>query len=331
MSISEHVEEFAGLPVRDYTPDEGIIDPEGTAQRLRSGWDYGAEETEVRTGLLSRFFGGWRRRWRFVNPGESVAGLLARFLDDPASGRVVALVLGACPDQHGVEDSSPIAAALAASADRLPNLRALFLGDVTSDEYEISWISISDVTPLLTAFPALEQLRVRGGLTLGPVRHEAMKALVIESGGLPGEVVRAVAALDLPNLEHLELWLGDSNYGGDATVEDLSPILSGAAFPRLKYLGLRDCEFADALAAALADAPVLRRLETLDLSLGTLGDEGVVALLSGGNLAGLRKLDIHHHFASDEAIDGLKALGIELDAGERQEPDEYGRFVAVSE
>lgn len=311
MTISEHGEEFAGLPIQVFSPGEGTLDLSGTAPRLS----------------VDELFDD--------DPGARMAALLDRLLADPGAGQVKALVIGQWWASDVPElNSSALVAALSASSDRLPALRALFLGDITSDECEISWINQSDVTPLLTAFPALAQLRVRGGngLAFGPVRHEALKALVIESGGLSGDVVRSVAASDLPNLEHLELWLGVEDYGGDATVEDLAPILSGAAFPRLKSLGLRDCEFADALAAALADAPVLRRIETLDLSLGTLGDDGVVALLAGGHLAGLRKLDIHHHYVSDEVLDGLKALGIELDAGDRQDPDyEFGRYVAVSE
>ncbi len=178
-------------------------------------------------------------------------------------------------------------------------------------------------------------MRGAEGLAIGSIRHEGLKTLVIESGGLPAEVVRSVCAAEFPNLEHLELWLGSEGYGGDATTEDLAPILSGSAFPRLKYLGLRDCEWADALASALADAPVLRRIETLDLSLGNLGDEGAVALLSGGNLSGLKRLDIHHHYVSDEVIDGLRGTGVDLNADDRQEADEYNgqthRYIAVSE
>src|SRR4051812_10030331 len=115
MTISERVEEFAGLPVHDYEPTEGIVDPMGRAQRL--GVDYDA-----------------------AREGATTAGLLERFLDDPAATHVTALVIGVWWDlTEGASDSSPIIAALAAARDRLPNLKALFLGDITSDECEISW------------------------------------------------------------------------------------------------------------------------------------------------------------------------------------------------
>jgi hypothetical protein len=166
------------------------------------------------------------------------------------------------------------------------------------------------------------------------VRHEALRALIIESGGLGADVVRAVASARLPNLEHLELWLGSENYGGDASAADLEPILSGVAIPKLKYLGPRNSDTADGVAASLVGAPILRRIEVLDLSLGNLIDEGALALLSSRALAGLKRLDIHHHYVSEEVIDGLMALGIEVDARDRKEPDEYGgqfhRDISVS-
>jgi hypothetical protein len=303
--ISEHVEEFAGLPVRDFVAGEGITDPAGTAYRLRLEYD------DERT----------------------FDALLNGLLDDPAAARVVALVIGSWNQHESDTTAAGIIAALAAARDRLPGLKALFLGDITYDECEISWIQQGDVTPVLSAFPGLEYLSVRGGdgLAIGPVRHDGLKALVVESGGLPASVVRSVCAAELPNLGHLELWLGSANYGGDATPDDLAPVLTGAAFPRLKYLGLRDCEWADALAAALADAPVLRRIETLDLSLGNLSDEGAVALLSGGNLPGLKRLDVHHHYVSDEVLDGLKATGVELNAEDQRDASEDDRYIAVSE
>ena len=119
-------------------------------------------------------------------------------------------------------------------------------------------------------------LRVRGadGLAVTPVRHEALREFAFESGGLPAAVVGSVGECDLPALRHLELWLGTDGYGGDATVDDLAPILTGARLPALTHLGLRDSEIADEVAAALAGAPVVARLESLDLSLGALSDVG---------------------------------------------------------
>jgi hypothetical protein len=123
----------------------------------------------------------------------------------------------------------------------------------------------SDVSPLFAAYPQLEDFCVRGavGLSLGSLKHDRLKSLNIQSGGLGANVIREVAAAELPELEHLELWLGEENYGGNATVADIAPILDGALFPKLKYLGLRDSEIADEIAGAVASAPVVERIRVL--------------------------------------------------------------------
>ena len=38
---------------------------------------------------------------------------------------------------------------------------------------------------------------------------------------------------------------------------DFAPLFAGGLFPKLKTLGLPDCEYADELAAAVAQAPTL--------------------------------------------------------------------------
>jgi hypothetical protein len=121
------------------------------------------------------------------------------------------------------------------------------------------------------------------------------------------------------------------------TAEDLESILSGVAFPKLRHLGLRDAENADELAVALAHAPVVARLESLDLSLGTLSDVGAAALLAGQPLTHLKRLDLHHHFLSDAMIERLwRALpDVEVDASEQMVLREWNgqptRYVAVAE
>jgi predicted DNA-binding WGR domain protein len=269
--------------------------------------------------------------------GRSFSDLLADFLDQPGVEEVPGLVVGAWNYDEMVSGSSePVVEALVAARDRLPNLQALFLGDITYEECEISWIRQSDVSPLLAAYPRLEHFRVRGGtgLSLGRLKHKHLKSLVVESGGLPAAVVREVGAAQLPELEHLELWLGEEHYGGDATADDLKPILAGKHFPKLRYLGLRDSHIADAVAQAVARSPILERVRVLDLSLGNLSDAGAEALAASPAVAQLEKLDIHHHFVSAPVVKKLKALGITVDASDHQEPydsDPAHRFIAVSE
>jgi uncharacterized protein (TIGR02996 family) len=269
--------------------------------------------------------------------GDGSVVNLEQFLLDPAVSFVQALVVGFCFGQGG-GGSEEVVEALVSARDRLPSLRALFVGDLVYSDQEISWINQSDLTSLFAAFPQLEHFRARGGggLVVQPFEHANLKSLIFEASGLPREVVRAVGASKLPALEHLELWLGTDEYGANTTVEDLAGILAGKLLPSLRYLGLCNSDISDGIAGALASAPLLKRLRVLDLSLGTLGDEGAEALLAIRDLKKLDKLDIHHHYVSPALVECLQALGIEVDASDPKEvedPDDPGahRYVAHAE
>lgn len=312
MAIYDHMNRFAGMPVEDWDPAAESV---SASFCYRVALDYDS-----------------------ADGGEQWTDRFATLLDHPDSAQLAGLVVGAWGDMFDSEgEAEDVVEALVAARDRLPNLRAIFFGDIISEECEISWIQNTDVSLLLDAYPELEHFGTRGatGLTLGPLRHQSLRTLVVESGGLDARVVREVAGAELPALEHLELWLGTENYGGNTTVADLAPILDGSRFPRLKYLGLRNSEIADEIAQALATAPILERIKELDLSLGTLGDQGAEALIANPAVARLKHLNIRHHYCTPAVLARLEALGVDLNAEEAQEADEDGggswRYVAVSE
>ncbi|GIH93646.1 STM4015 family protein [Planobispora siamensis] len=276
----------------------------------------------------------WRMGVETYDAEESFEEQFARFVEKVDTAAVKAIIIGGWEEAYE-NDSSTIVRLLADNAGRFPALRSLFLGAMQGEECEISWIRQSDITPLLEAFPLLERLEIRGGSDLGlrPVRHGNLKVLRFETGGLPAGVVRAVGACDLPALEYLELWLGISDYGGDATVADLAGILSGERLPALRHLGLQDSEIQDEIAAAVAAAPIVTRLESLSLSMGSLTDEGAEALLSGQPLTHLKRLDLHHHYLSDALVERVrKALPeAEIDLSDQEDIRNDWRYVAVSE
>ncbi|GAA2614054.1 STM4015 family protein [Dactylosporangium fulvum] len=312
MTISEHITTFAGLPVTEFEP--GVVDKLDEAGTPRSAV-------------------AWRIETDYEDDVEVFVSVLDRLLDVVGGESVHALVVGQWGSAY---ETAPPLDQIIAVRDRLPNLRALFLGEMTFDECEISWINHGDVAPLLGAFPGLEVLRIRGseGLRLSPVRHRRLRELGIEAGGLPATVVRGISDSSFPALTTLELWLGVSGYGGDITVEDLAPILGGAELPSLRRLALRNAEIADQVAAALAGAPVVARLEELDLSLGILSDRGAEELLLGQPLTHLRRLDLSHHFISEDLRERLVAElpGVDVDLSAEQEAeDPSDRYVSVSE
>ncbi|MFI1191465.1 STM4015 family protein [Streptomyces californicus] len=310
----EHLKDFHGLPVHHPDASSGPLPAaDSVAWRLECDYD---EDVDF-------------------------AVLWEQFLETVDTTRVRALVIG--PWWNGeYTPFAPVLELIVAHADRFPALRGLFLADVEGEECEISWLRMCDVTPVLEALPLLEEFGVRGcgqeGLALRPLRHRALKSLRFESGGLPGELVRAVAASELPALERLDLWFGSSWYGGDATVEDVRPVLAGGRFPRLRHLGLQNSEIQDEIAAAVGSAPVVAQLDSLALSMGTLSDAGAEALLNGQPLNHLSLLDLRHHYLTEPMAERVRAACAPavVEAGEAEEDygdpdDEPERYVAVSE
>ncbi|MFE7030108.1 STM4015 family protein [Streptomyces sp. NPDC057621] len=337
MSFYDRMEELYGLPAFTFPAQETptpLPEPDTVAWLITGQPDAVVWRSTVGEPLVEEE--GWEE-------------VFERFCAEVDTTRVRALIVGCWNDPLDMDPSEAMEALLAAR-DRLPALRSLFLGDIVAEECEISMISQTDVTPLLTGFPALEDFGVRAGestsmgdvqrLEFPALRHDALRRLTVQSGGLPADVVRGVGASELPALEHLDLWLGVSEYGGDCTVEDLEPILYGDRLPRLRHLALRNSEIQDEIAAAIASAPVTARLEVLDLSMGTLSDDGAAALLGGQPLTHLKKLDLHHNFLSEplrqRIRETLEPAGVEvdLDRGDAKPDGDGGtveRYVSVAE
>lgn len=310
--IEENLTTFYNLPVKDYEADTPLTNADQTAYRVRLDWEQ-------------------------HDSGVKFIDHLNKLLDDPAADQLKALVIG---DWGGVGEGNgiePVIEAIVQAKDKLASLEAIFLADLISEESEISWIQQGDISPLWPAYPGLIEIGVRGGegLSLGTLSLNNLRKLTVEAGGLPPSIVNEIATANLPNLEHLEVWLGTDEYGGDCTMDDVQPILNSTRFPKLNYLGLKNSVLADDIAAAVGTSSVIVQLQVLDLSMGTLRDIGVEALAVAGNLGHLHKLDIHYHFATPEALAKLDGLGITIDASDPQEPDTYDDetyyYVAVSE
>ena len=306
MTVNEHLAEFAGLRVAEFESGETPEPGERVAWKLCTNFD-----------------------------GGPFAEIFARFLDTVDTATVTHLVVGYWGASYDETNCDPVAL-LVDGASRLPNLTALFLGDIVSEEAEITWIELPDVAPLLRAYPGLEWLGFRGGLTLAlsPLSSSALKVLQVQSGSLYAPVVRAVSTSDLPNLQTLELWLGTQMYGGDVTVADLAPFLSGDKFPALTRLGLMDSEIQDEICAAVATAPVIARLSELDLSMGVLTDDGAEALLSGQPLTHLVELDLSHHYLTEPMVERVRAALAPVETLLIEPARTYGatsRFVQVAE
>ena len=303
MAIGKHLDELAGKKVQQWEIGQPIVEPDKTSYRISIDYD-------SKISWIDKF---------------------QEFLKDEHISESTGFVVGAWEEPMDTEPNE-VVEALVKAKDKFINLTALFFGDITYEESEISWIINTNVSPLFEAYPKLEYFGIRGGnqLSLGNLKHTNLKTLLIQSGGLDASLIRQVVSADLPELTHLELYLGTEEYGATHKIADLEPILQGKVFPKLTYLGLRDSELTDEIALAIANSPIINRIDVLDLSLGTLTDEGAKTLLESSAVTKLKKLDLHYHWCSDEMTKTLAALG-NVDASKQQEADGDWRYVAIGE
>ena len=293
---------FAGKELYDYEPGQPLRDPSRYIPCVTSDWEH--EELQF---------------------GDLFPPLVA----DPNADQLTGLGLGGyCyhfKTSEGIEY-------LVGVATQLARLRAMILG--ATDEFPISYLAQTDISPLWQAYPKLEILHLRGGnqLSLGELKHDYLQTLIIECSGLPVSVLKELARSHLPALTRLELFLGSAEYGWNGTVDDVRPLLSGELFPRLEYLGLCNSEIADDVAIAVAESPLLERIKVLDLSLGTLGDAGVKALLRNPAIEQLEQLNLDHSWLSGGVQKQLAKLPIEVDLEGCYDFQARGdRYVAVGE
>ncbi|WP_164016879.1 WGR domain-containing protein [Pyxidicoccus trucidator] len=213
-------------------------------------------------------------------------------------------------------------------------LQSLFIGDFEyPDDTEISWSHLHDISALYKLLPNLRSLRLRGhSLELGNVDLPELREFTIETGGLALSAVKSVAAAKWPKLEKLEVWFGADNYGAEGGVEDIQPILDGKGLPKLKSLGLCNSEFTDELCKVLPQSKVLKQLEQLDLSKGTMSDAGARILAeNAAAFAHLKHLDLTENTLTDEGEKLVAKLSPSVAAGSQREFEEDYRYAAVGE
>lgn len=258
---------------------------------------------------------------------------LELLLQDPQIHQVEALI---CRDLYDDLQFYDFVNAISGACKQLSNLKALFIGDGEEDEYMRCCLKLGDISAILKAYPQLEVLQARGnwGLEVKPLQHECLKTLIVETGfmAVRSQSISEICALDLPALEYLELWLGGCvMYGEDIITKDLIPILSGELFPNLKYLGLRSSDYSDNIALCIAESPtIVDRLAVLDLSMGTLTDEGAEALLNCPAINRLHTLNVNRNCLNINMIQRLSELDCRVIA-DSQDDGGVSRYWALYE
>ena len=80
MPIGDYTSTFAGRPIQNYTPDEGLSDPSGSAIRVAGGWDEGEK-------------------------GQTIAGVLEALFSSDGADRIEALVVGPWEEMYENDSS----------------------------------------------------------------------------------------------------------------------------------------------------------------------------------------------------------------------------------
>jgi hypothetical protein len=303
---------FADRQVVNFEPELEIVNPKETAYALRQG-------------------GRW---WDITNSSDlSIEDKWDALLKKSRVNEIEALVFG-----NGIFDSNYVRL-LVDNYQYFHSLKALFIGDIEDREQMISDLSFGcDISPVLSVHPDLEILHIRSGgrgnaLSFSEWRHENLKALRIESSGLNRSAITSLCQLELPALEYLELWTGSEEYGSNSTIDDILPIISGDVFPHLRYLGVKNCEYTDDVAFRLAKSSLLEQLIELDLSKGTLTNDGFAYLAQTQSINELDVLNISETyvcFSSSFSPEELKIKPKVINSGGARYPSR-GRCCVVRE
>lgn len=215
-----------------------------------------------------------------------------------------------------------------------PTVRKLTFGDNVD---QISWHHTGDLGKLWKGVPNLRTLEIETGeFEVGKMVAPALERAVFITGGLSKSCGKGIATATMPNIKHLEIYYGAEDYGAGCSVKEVEPLLNRTDLPKLEYLGLKNSEFANDIAGALAGAKVLKTVKTLDLSLGTMTDEGARALANAkSSLQHLECLDLTRNYLSKEGIKLVKGICKKVITSAQEAGDEDGedvyRYVAIAE
>lgn len=259
--------------------------------------------------------------------GMSLEDMVKGILEDPEFPQLNELIIGCWGDAWD-DGCQTILDAIVADADKFSHIERLFVGDMDYEECEVSWIIQGNYSKLWKAMPQLKGLTIKGSseLTLGEICHENLEELTIICGGLPKNVFEELQQAKLPNLKKLLLYIGIEDYGFDGDENTVKDLLEKADFPKLEYLGIADSEIQDELTEIVLESKFMGQIHTLDLSCGTLTDKGAKLLLEKlGQYPKVKKLDLHHHYLSEEMMKRLETelTGIELDLSDPNEKEEW--------
>lgn len=265
----------------------------------------------------------------YENGDKSAKTMIDEILEDPDFPTLKEIQIGDWGDAWE-DDCQELIDKIVEQKDRFSHIERLFFGDMDYESCEVSWIMQGNYSALWAAMPQLKSLTIKGSmeLELGEICHENLEELTIICGGLPQYVIESIRDAKLPNLKKLLLYIGVDDYGFDGDVDTIKDLLEKAEFPKLTYLGLTDSEIQDEITELVLNSKFIGQLETLDLSMGSLTDQGANLLLQKlPSYPNVKVLDVHYNYLSDGMVRTLEMLPIDVNASENNKEDEYNGVI----
>ncbi len=217
----------------------------------------------------------------------------------------------------------------------LPSLQALLIGDsvdMINSKYRESRVNVSNIYPLLKAYPNLELLHIRGRMLEGDIlkstsqllqirnpnhnssipinqslKNELLKTLIIDADGISDKNLAKLCHLNLPSLEYLEIWLSRSNLQ-EINLDSIAPVLSGKSCPNLLYLAVRKSKNTSELTKAIVNSTIIENLKVLELTDGNMSAGGADYLLKSSAVNRLHTLNVSGNPLSTSIVKQLEKL-----------------------
>ena len=262
----------------------------------------------------------------------SLAEILGMVLDHPSARFAVEFAF----HSNGDPNEADLQDLIDVLGEKAPKTtRKITFGDNVD---QISWHHTGNLSKLWAGVPNLQTLEIETGeFEVGDMVAPALERAVFITGGLSQSCGRGIATARMPKIEHLEIYYGDPNYGGSCSIAEVEPLLARTDLPNLRYLGLKNSMFANEIARVIGSAKIVKGLETLDLSMGTMTDEGARYLAeSAAQLAHLDTLDLRRNFLTEAGIAQVKGIckNVLVDGQEKpyeRSSGELRYFVSVAE
>jgi hypothetical protein len=282
-----------------YKSDIGILDPDGSAYRVKI---------------------------TYKHRGEFDFSIFESLLSDKNIVNLQALVLSVdcyayCIDTVVFEMILKI---LRENKHLLLNLRELSIVDagvyISRNDSRSSCLNVSDFRSLLVdTLTDLESIYISGcflylDFLYQGLNHQNLKTIVLETQKMRDRDIRQMLlSMNTPNLEYFKISLG----GDSVDVDALTPLLSGRNAPDLKYLGICHASNTDEVLESILKSNILTNLAVLDLSEGQMKDKVVNKLVNNPDLQKLKIFNVSGNCFSSHAIELLQQMHCTIQANDQ--------------